>query len=118
MIGTKSGVWRTQSVRRKLVEQKWPLDNMLMVGGVPWRLSDDDHDGPAPRGGVIRLDGGGVLDEAESGAEENPKDRASQSFQNQPGGLPETWLHAEVPGMSCHPAWHDQTEALRLADSG
>ena len=65
MIGTKSGVWRTRSVRRKPVEQRWSVDNMLMVGGVPWRLSDDDQDvdGPALRGGVIRLDGGGVLDE-------------------------------------------------------
>ena len=61
VIGTKSGVWRTRSVRRKPVEQRWSIDNMLMVGGVPWRLSDGDQDvdGPALRGGVIRLDGGG-----------------------------------------------------------
>ena len=38
---------------------------MLTVGGVPWRLSDDDQDvdGQALRGGVIRLDGGGGVDE-------------------------------------------------------
>ena len=79
MIGTQRGVWRTRSVRRKLVEQKWSFDNMLMVGGVPWRLSHDDQDvdGQALRGGVIRLDGGSVLDEEQK---------------------PETWLHAEVPG--------------------
>ena len=44
VIGTKRGVWRTRSVRRKPVEQRWSVDNMLLHGGVPWRLSDDDQD--------------------------------------------------------------------------
>jgi hypothetical protein len=33
VIGTKSGVWRTRTVRRKPVEERWAAKNMLMVGG-------------------------------------------------------------------------------------
>ena len=60
VIGTKSGVWRTRSVRRKPVQQTWAVENMSLVGGVPWRESNDDGDvdGQALRGGVLLLDGG------------------------------------------------------------
>jgi hypothetical protein len=67
VIGTKSGVWRTRTVRRKPVEERWAAKNMLMVGGVPWNTNeaDENPDGQAMRGGVIRLDGGAALGEGE-----------------------------------------------------
>ena len=55
----EDAIGQTQARRTKVVCRQH------VDGWVPWRLSDDDQDvdGPALRGGVLRLDGGGVLDE-------------------------------------------------------
>jgi hypothetical protein len=63
IVGTMKGIWRTRSVRRKPEEDRWSVDNMSLVGGVPWRMSSNDEnvDGAALQGGVVRPDGGQVM---------------------------------------------------------
>ena len=67
VIGTKKGIWRTRSVRRKPIELRWKTENMEMVGGVPWRMSEDDEkvDGEGLRGGVVRFESAGPMREEE-----------------------------------------------------
>ena len=42
MIGDKIGVHRTRTIQRKPIEERWKPENLEFVGGVPWRVSDDD----------------------------------------------------------------------------
>ena len=60
IVGTAEGIWRTRTVRRKSEEQRWSVDNMAMVGGVPWRKNGeiDETVGEDLKGGVIKLDEG------------------------------------------------------------
>jgi hypothetical protein len=38
IVGTKEGIWRTRTVRRKPFEERWRRENLELVGGVPWRM--------------------------------------------------------------------------------
>ena len=42
IFGDKKGVWRTRTVRRKTLGERWAMDNFEMVGGVPWQMGDVD----------------------------------------------------------------------------
>ena len=42
IIGTERGAWRTRTVQRKTIEERWNKDNCVNVGGVPWRTHDED----------------------------------------------------------------------------
>ena len=42
IVGDKKGVWRTRTVRRKTLEERWARENLEMVGGVPWRMGEID----------------------------------------------------------------------------
>jgi len=56
IVGTAEGVFRSRTVKRKPFESRWLQENANMIGGVPWKVSEeDDGDGPA-RKGVIKLD--------------------------------------------------------------
>ena len=35
IVGFKKGVWRTRTMRRKTLEERWARENLEMVGGVP-----------------------------------------------------------------------------------
>jgi hypothetical protein len=37
IIGDKSGVWKTRSIQRKPIEERWAKSSADMIGGVPWR---------------------------------------------------------------------------------
>lgn len=67
MVGTKKGIWRTRSVRRKPIELRWKTENMEMVGGVPWKMNENDEkvDGEGLRGGVVRFENVGPMREEE-----------------------------------------------------
>ena len=58
IIGTKSGVWVTRTVRRKPLEERWDKENLELVGGVPWYRSDADEnvDGEKMRTEVKTMD--------------------------------------------------------------
>ena len=45
MIGDKLGIWRTRTLRRKVMEERWSRENLDLVGGIPWRISDGDPKG-------------------------------------------------------------------------
>ena len=42
IVGTEDGVWRTRTLRRRPVQERWNADNLAKVGGVPWRTSEKD----------------------------------------------------------------------------
>ena len=67
VIGSRSGVWRTRSARRKLVGQRRAVESTSFVGGVPWSMSVQ---GRSLRGGMLRFDGGGAPEEDQ---EEEPR---------------------------------------------
>ena len=45
VVGTKDGVFKTRTVKRKPLEHRWDKQNLGMVGGVPWRTSPDQDEG-------------------------------------------------------------------------
>ena len=42
IVGNRSGVWKTRTLRRKPSEDRWTQRAAEMVVGVLWRTSDDD----------------------------------------------------------------------------
>jgi hypothetical protein len=42
MVGDTRGVWKTRTARRKPKEERWGSENLKLVGGVPWRINDED----------------------------------------------------------------------------
>ena len=47
MIGHILGIWRTRTLQRKVMEERWSRENLDLVGGIPWRISDVDSRGTA-----------------------------------------------------------------------
>ena len=42
IVGDKNGVWKTRSVQRKPLSQRWAEGALEVVKHVPWRVSDND----------------------------------------------------------------------------
>ena len=42
IVGDERGIWRTRTLRRRPKSERWGLQNLKMVGGVPWRMSSSD----------------------------------------------------------------------------
>ena len=42
IVGMTSGVWRTRTFSKRPEQDKWNAGDLQFVGGVPWRLSDQD----------------------------------------------------------------------------
>ena len=38
-------MWRTKTVRRKTLEERWGPTALELVGGVPWRMDGSEGDG-------------------------------------------------------------------------
>ena len=53
MVGTKEGVWRTRSIRRKPIGDRWSRINIDHIVGVPWLPNSG-------KGGDLEDLGGGV----------------------------------------------------------
>ena len=45
IVGDKKGVWRTRTVRRKTIEERWDPATLQLVGGAPWRTDGSEGDG-------------------------------------------------------------------------
>jgi hypothetical protein len=56
MVGNENGIWKTRTVQRKPIEERWGRKSLDMVKFAPWRVSidDPDMDGELPK--VIKLD--------------------------------------------------------------
>ena len=52
IVGTKEGIWKTRTIRRKPEKERWSPENSALIGGVPWKMSmdDEDEDGSVPQG--------------------------------------------------------------------
>ena len=57
MVGDAKGVWKTRTVHRKPKEQRWDVETLKLVGGVPWRTNEDDPniDGEPRNMGITML---------------------------------------------------------------
>ena len=55
-VGSKSGVWRTRTVRRKPVDERWSPKSVEMVTGVPWRTNENDQEMDGEKYEVIKLE--------------------------------------------------------------
>jgi len=72
IVGLEEGVFRTRTVKRKPVESRCLQLNSSLIGGVPWKESEeDDGDGP-PRKGVIELDAKVMEEDAEEVIKTSP----------------------------------------------
>ena len=60
IVGDERGVWRTRTIQRKPVEERWQKSNLDLVVGVPWKKNGDDEkaDGEMLKTEVIYMDEG------------------------------------------------------------
>ena len=42
VVGDGYGVWKTRTLMRRHLEERWDQGALGLVGGVPWRVNDDD----------------------------------------------------------------------------
>ena len=51
IVGDGKGIWKTRTIARRPIDERWTPGNMALVAGVPWRQSehDDKADGEAWR---------------------------------------------------------------------
>ena len=42
IIGTEKGVWKTRSVQRRPLDERWGPESAKMIGGIPWRVNESD----------------------------------------------------------------------------
>ena len=77
IIGDAKGCWRTRTVARKPVDERWTIASADMVVGVPWNQHDEDGkaDGEVPATVVLRPDGTSI---PEPLGEEEPVPRRAQ----------------------------------------
>ena len=40
IAGDEKEVWRTRTVRNKMLGERWASENSEMVGGVPWQMEE------------------------------------------------------------------------------
>ena len=48
-----NGVWKTRTLMRRPLEERWDKGTLGLVGGVPWRVNDDD---PKANGEAMKMD--------------------------------------------------------------
>ena len=56
IIGDEKGVWKTRTVQRKPMEERWQADNARYVQWVPWRVNEEDARMDGERLEVIRVE--------------------------------------------------------------
>ena len=44
IVGDAKGVWKTRTLHRRPLEQRWDGDALAAVVGVPWRTSEEDEE--------------------------------------------------------------------------
>ena len=96
IVGTKNGVWKTRSVRRRPLEERWAAESADMIGGVPWRVNDDDPnvdgeklecEATEPKAEVWEVEEKGWLDEERVPRVSASKARTSSDTDTQKGVL-------------------------------
>ena len=53
IVGDGNGVWKTRTLMRRPLEEKWDKGALGLVGGVPWRVN---HDDPKADGEAMKMD--------------------------------------------------------------
>jgi hypothetical protein len=55
MVGDGRGIWKTRSIQRKPLGERWDAYTINLVKHPPWRTSDDDPDADEPIPEVVKL---------------------------------------------------------------
>ena len=81
-MGTKEGIWKTRTVRRRSQEQRWSIDNISMIVGVPLKKNGENNKavGEGLKGGVIKIDEGVMEDAEKKNAREVTDTAPPQAF--------------------------------------
>ena len=64
------GVWKTRTLMRRHLEERWDQGALGLVGGVPWRVNDDD---PKADGEAMKMD---IPSEARHATEQEKEEMA------------------------------------------
>ena len=65
IIGDSTGVWKTRSMQRKPIEDRWKKSSADMVVGVPWRVKEDDPNADGELPDAVKLSGPEIAVERE-----------------------------------------------------
>ena len=102
IVGDGSGVWKTRTLMMRPLEERWDKGALGLVGGVPWRVNDDDPkaDGEAMKMDIPSEEASHRTGEGGDGPSSNPEEllhheRALDQVRLQPG-LP--WMQIVVEG--------------------
>ena len=55
IVGDKRGVWKTRTLQRRPLSERWLHTNAELVTGVPWRVAEDDPNRDGEQMEVIRV---------------------------------------------------------------
>ena len=70
IVGDGNGVWKTRTLTRRPLEERWDKGALGLVGGVPWRVNDDD---PKADGEAMKMD---IPSEARQATEQEREEMA------------------------------------------
>ena len=92
-MGNRKGVWQTRTVRRKLWEERWSRDNLELIGGVPWEISEEKVGQGEMLKNDVTIMGKGLSRESSGGGTGG----SAEEGVYQQGGCGDVRLHGEVP---------------------
>ena len=69
IVGDAKGVWKTRTLQRKPLEERWPSSNAELIRWTPWRLSEEDASMDGEKLEVIRVEPRFEGEEREPGVE-------------------------------------------------
>lgn len=69
IVGDAKGVWKTRTLQRKPLEERWPSSNAELIRWTPWRLSEEDAKMDGEKLEVIRVEPRFEGEEREPGVE-------------------------------------------------
>ena len=104
-MGDGNGVWKTRILMMRPLEERWDKGALGLVGGVPWRVNDDD---PKADGEAMKMD------VPSDGPSSNPEEllhheRALDQVRLLPG-LP--WMQIVVEGDDAASSQHSMQKKI------
>ena len=63
IVGDKKGVWKTRTLQRRPLSERWLHTNAALVTGVPWRVAEDDPNRDGEQMEVIKVTADDIQEE-------------------------------------------------------
>lgn len=76
IVGNKTGVWKSRTIRRKPIEDRWASSSAGWIVGVPWNMSDDDVKADGEKYETVILPPAALEDIREEGQKSMPRNVA------------------------------------------